>query len=140
MTKAEYMYKLIDECMSISCQNNILVENFELSDEIDFYEKMEMQFTSCMKFYTDMKALVDRKEISEAVMEKELNMILALIKQSALAKLQGDLQIFLNKVDIPEKEEQSKILKQELQNKNIDENYLINKLTDLRKMEQKKRG
>lgn len=137
MTKAEYMYKLVDECMTICCQNNILVENFELSDEVDFYEEMEMQFTSCLKFYSEMKTLVDRNEISEAVMEKELNMMLALLKQSALAKLYNDLQIFLDRVDIPEKREQSIILKDELQNKNVDANYLINKLTNLRKMEQR---
>ena len=33
LTKDKYIFELIDQCMLITCQNNILVENFELRDD-----------------------------------------------------------------------------------------------------------
>ena len=106
MTKAKYMYELIEQCMSILCQNNILIENFELRDEEGFYENMERQFYMGLKFYDEMKELYDRREIDEAIMEQELRTVLALIRQKALKGLLKDFEIFLSQTNVPDKEKE----------------------------------
>lgn len=136
MTKDRYMYELIDKCMVIFCQDNILIENFDLSDDFEFYKEMESQFMSCMKFYDDMKQLVDRKEMDEAMMDQELRTVLNLIRQNALNSLLRDFDIFLKKIGVPNREEQIVFLKGELQRKNINAEFLLNKLMTFRKMEQ----
>ena len=135
MTKAKYMYELIDQCMAILCQNNILIENFELSDEEDFYENMERQFYMGLKFYDEMKELYDRREIDEAIMDQELRTVLALIRQKALDGLLKDFQIFLEQINIPDKEKETEQLKRELQERRIDAEYFMNKLLTLRRLE-----
>lgn len=136
MTKAKFMYELIDQCMLIRCQDNILVENFELSDDDTFYEKTEMQFVLCLRFYDDMKSLLDKNEISEAEMDQELSMVLALIRQKALRGLLEDFKVFLEKSSVSDKEAQILLLEQELKEKIIDAQYLINKVAALRLNEQ----
>lgn len=138
MTKAKFTYELIDQCMTIFCQDNILVENFELSDDDAFYEKTEEQFVSCLKFYDDMKTLFDRNEIDEATMDQELKTVLVLIRQKALERLFWDFEAFLNKAKFPKDEREMILseLKKELQTKTIDSEYLMKKLGELRKREQ----
>lgn len=136
MTKARYMYELIDKCMVIFCQDNILIENFDLSDDCEFYKMIESQFMSCMKFYDDMKQLVDRKEMDEAMMDHELRTVLNLIRQKALNGLLQDFVIFLERTGVPNKKEQIALLKGELQRKAIDAEFLLNKLMTFRIMEQ----
>ena len=135
MTKAKYMYELIEQCMSILCQNNILIENFELRDEEGFYEDMERQFYMGLKFYDEMKELYDRREIDEAIMDQELRTVLALIRQKALKGLLKDFEIFLSQINIPDKKKEVEQLKRELQQNTIDAEYFLKKIQTLRKLE-----
>lgn len=136
MTKDRYMYELIDQCMVVSCQDIILLENFELSDDSHYYQEMEEQFRDCLKFYDQMRELFDRNEINEAMMDQELRTVLALVRQKALNGLLEDFQIFLKYADIADKEEQINLLKKELQTQEVDAEYLLSKLVYLRQKEQ----
>lgn len=138
MTKAKYMYELIDQCMSIFCQDNILVENFELNDQADFYEETEKQFLACLEFYDDMKGLIERKEIDEIVMDRELRSIIVLMRQKALKRLFDDIVSFLEASSIPKEEREKEIylLSEELQDKTIDAGYLLDKIVRYRELEQ----
>ena len=41
MTKDKFLYELINRCMLITCQANILAENFALRDDLPYYEENE---------------------------------------------------------------------------------------------------
>lgn len=60
MTKDKFLFELIDRCMLITCQDNILAENFALRDDLPYYEANESQFTDCLRFYNEMAGLVKR--------------------------------------------------------------------------------
>lgn len=72
LTKDKYIFELIDQCMLITCQNNILVENFELRDDKEYYVKNEEQFYSSLCFYDKMEALRKENKIDEAVMDSRI--------------------------------------------------------------------
>lgn len=137
MTKEQYMYELIDKVMTISCRDNIVVENFDLSDDEEFYVETEKQFVSCMKFYDDMKTLLDRNEIDEEIMDQELRTVLILMRQNALMALFHNLGNVLNKVNFKDSEEQLMKLKKELQTQDVDAEYLVNKVAEIRELEEK---
>ena len=100
MTKDRFLFELVDQCMLITCQDNILVENFALRDDNQYYEENERQFRNCLKFYTDMMELRKRGEISETVMDQELYSALALLRQRALRRLLQDFQLYLEQAGI----------------------------------------
>jgi hypothetical protein len=141
MTKARYIYELIENCMVLVCENNILLENFELVDDLNFQDSMERQFLDCVKFYDEMKELSDRGVMDEPQMDQELRSFLARIRQNALISLYNDFCKFIDQMDIPEAEEtvisqQKELLKEELGSKVIDLNFLCNKIDSLREIEE----
>ena len=71
MTKDKYIYELIDKCMLITCQDNILVENFELRDDSTYYSENEKQFYNCIKFFLEHTTIPDKKKKYEEL-ETEL--------------------------------------------------------------------
>lgn len=140
LTKDKFMFELIDKCMMLTCQNNILVENFELRDDKEYYSKNEEQFYNCLKFFDKMEELRKRKKISEEVMDQELQTFLALIRQKAIKQLLRDFDIYLYRTTIENREEELEKLKGELLTRDIiDSKYLLGKIKDFRKMEQEKK-
>ena len=135
LTKDKYIFELIDQCMLITCQNNILVENFELRDDKEYYVKNEEQFYSCLCFYDKMEALRKEKKIDEAVMDQELKTILALIRQRAIKQLLKDFKIYLDHTSISDTAHEIDLLKTELQKENIDSQYLLKKIKEFRNLE-----
>ena len=148
MTKDKFLFELIDRCMLITCQDNILAENFALRDDLSYYEENEKQFCKCMSFYNDMLGLVNRGEITETVMDQELYSVLALIRQRAMQQMLNDFKVYLNQTRLKEDlddEEKKKIekeiekevenLEMEFETENIDSEYLLMKIKDYRKAE-----
>lgn len=136
MKKSEYMYELINQCMLIFCQDNILVENFELSDESKFYKENEKQFLECMKLYDQMQEKLERGEINEEIMEQELKTVILMLRKKALERLLSDFGVFISKTNIADKEKELLILRKELQIKVVDAEYLLNKVVALREKEE----
>lgn len=138
MTKDEFIFELINQCMYIACLDNIIVENFELRDDIQFYMKIEEQFYSCIRFYEDMSDLCCRDIIDTAKMNEELQGVLALMHQKVLKQLFADFNIYLTAARLSdEKREQSRQkLKLELAEKTVNTEFLLTKIQELRKLEQ----
>lgn len=135
MTKDKYIFELIDKCMLVTCQNNILVENFELRDDKEYYVQNEQQFYNCLCFYDKMEALRKENKIDEAIMDQELESVLALIRQKAIRQLLKDFEIYLTNTNISDKKSRLKLLKTELQRENIDSQYLLDKIKEFRNLE-----
>ena len=149
VTKDKFLFELIDRCMLITCQDNILAENFALHDDLPYYEANEKQFTSCLRFYNEMSGLVKRGEITETVMDQELYTVLTLIRQQALRRLLTDFKIYLYQTRLTENlsgeelkegertiKEEIKNLEMELETKTIDSEYLLDKIKKYREIEQ----
>ncbi len=145
MTKDKFLFELIDRCMLITCQDNILAENFALRDDLPYYEENEKQFTSCLKFYNDMAEMVKRGEITETIMDQEMYTVLTMIRQKALQQMLIDFEIYLKQTRLTENlssEEQKKreeAIKKEIENlaiefetETIDSEYLMAKIKKYR--------
>lgn len=152
MTKDKFLFELIDRCMLITCQDNILAENFALHDDLPYYEANEKQFTSCLRFYNEMSGLVKRGEITETVMDQEMYTVFTLIRQQALQRLLTDFEIYLNQTRLTENfsdeelkkrkhaiEEEIKNLAMEFETETIDSEYLLGKIKKYRELEQAER-
>ena len=139
MTKDKFLYELIERCMLITCQDNILAENFALRDDNPYYEENEKQFHDCLKFYMEMNELLKRGEITETIMDQELYTVLALIRQRALHQMLCDLKLYLKQAEIKNAETEIEDLEEELQTQNINSEYLLSKIRDYRKLELKEK-
>lgn len=148
MTKDKFLYELINRCMLITCQANILAENFALRDDLPYYEENEKQFTSCLKFYSDMAGMVERGEITETVMDQEMYIVLTLIRQKALMQMLTDFEMYLKQIKLIEnlnskeqKKREDTIEKEidnmamEFETKTIDSEYLLGKIKKYRATE-----
>lgn len=137
MTKEKFMFELIDQCMYIACLDNIIVENFELKDDAEFYEKIEEQFFSCITFYEEMDDLYCNGEITEQEMDEDLKEVLALMRQDVLTKLFNDFGTYLEATKLSEEKRNEGLqkLKSELFMKTIDTEFLLSKIQDFRKSE-----
>ena len=136
MTKDKYIYELIDKCMLITWQDNILVENFELRDDSTYYSENEKQFYNCIKFFDKMEEMCRNKKIDDAVMDQELKSVLALMRQSAMRNLLNDFKIYLEHTTIPDKKKKYEELETELQRQDITSEYIIKKIKEYRNLEQ----
>lgn len=136
MTKDKFVYELIDKCMIIVCQNNILVENFALCDEHNFYIQMEKQFMDCIKLYDEMYELRNKDEIDEKILNEELGIVLSKIRQNAVKELLQNFKKILSIMCIQNKDTLIIELEEELQKRNIDAEYLLTKVQMIRKLEQ----
>ena len=96
MTKDKFLFELVDQCMFLACMDNIMIENFELRDDKEFYKQIENQFFSCIKFYKEMEDLYHKGHISEQEMDEELSDVLALIRQKEMKQLVEDFNIYLS--------------------------------------------
>lgn len=135
MTKDKFVYELIDKCMLITCQDNIMAENFALRDDTPYYEENERQFRECLKFYEDMNELLKRGEITETMMDQELCAALALIRQRALQQFLGDFQQYLYQIRHQDVDSELEALKWELQSGNITSDFILKKIKYYRKNE-----
>lgn len=148
MTKDKFLFELIDRCMLITCQDNILAENFALRDDLPYYEANESQFTDCLRFYNEMAGLVKRGEITETVMDQEIYTVLTLIRQRALRRMVTDFKLYLNQIKLTEDftpkeiDERKRAIDKEIEKllvefetKTLDSEYLLNKIKDFRKNE-----
>ena len=135
MTKDKFLFELVDQCMLITCQDNILLENFSLRDDNPYYEENEKQFRNCLKFYTDMMELRKRGEISETVMDQELYSVLVLLRQRALRRLLQDFQLYLEQAGIENINLEIEKLENDFWIREIDSEYLLAKIKDYRMKE-----
>lgn len=137
MTRDKYLYELINRCILIACLDNIIVENFELSDDRKFYIEIEKQFLTCLKFYREMYELCEQGKMSEAEIDAELNTALNLIRQNAIKRLLKDFEIYLNETSILEEKKKNAMetLKKELQLNDINSEYFLKKIREFRAME-----
>lgn len=137
MTRDKYLYELVDRCILIACLDNIIVENFELRDDREFYVEIERQFLACLKFYREMYELCKQGKMSESEMDAELNTVLNLIRQNAIKKLLEDFRTYLNETSILEEKKKNAIetLKKELQLNDINSEYFLKKIREFRAME-----
>lgn len=138
MTKDKFLFKLVDQCMFLACMDNIMIENFELRDDKEFYKQIENQFFSCIKFYKEMNDLYRKGHISEQEMDEELSDVLALIRQKEMKQLVEDFDIYLCKTGLADKKKDEEIqkLKKELLSKTIDTEFVLKKIRDCRELEQ----
>lgn len=138
MTKEKFLFELIDGCMYLACMDNIMIENFELRDDKEFYRQIEDQFFSCIKFYESMDDLYHRGGISEQELDEELKDVLFLIRQNGLKQLIKDFQIYLDKAVLSDsqKEEEIRKMKEEIFSKKIDTKYILEKIRKCRELEQ----
>lgn len=135
MTKADFLYELIDKCMLITCQNNILFENIELLDDDFYYESNERQFCDCLEFYEKIEKLCKTKQIDNDVMTQELNTIILLMRQNAINQLYGDFRKYIESTDIENKEILLEQLMKELQSNKVESDFLLKKVREYRKLE-----
>ena len=82
-----------------------------------------------------MEALRKENKIDEAIMDQELESVLALIRQKAIRQLLKDFEIYLTNTNISDKKSRLKLLKTELQRENIDSQYLLDKIKEFRNLE-----
>lgn len=138
MTKEKFLYEMIDGCMYLACMDNIMIENFQLRDDREFYREIEDQFYACIKFYEDMDDLYHKGRISGQELEEELKDVLFLIRQSGLKQLIEDFKIYLDNTVLSEdqKKEEIRKMKDELMSKKIDTKYILEKIQTCRKLEQ----
>lgn len=136
MTKDKFIYELIDKCMIIVCQNNILVENFALCDEHKFYIEMEKQFMDCIKLYDEMYELLNKNEINEKILDEELGIALSQMRQNAVRQLLQNFEKILSEMCIQNKDTLIIEIEGELQKRNIDAEYLLTKVQMIRNLEQ----
>lgn len=138
MTKDEFIFELIDQCMYLACLDNIMVENFELRDDTQFYVQIEKQFYLCINFYEEMVDLCCKSRISEQTLNEELREVLALMNQKLLQQLFDDFVVYLDAAKLsPEKKVSGiKKIKSELIEKVVDTEFLLNKIQEFRKLEQ----
>lgn len=139
MTKDEFIFELIDQCIYFACLDNIIVENLQLLDDVGFYKSVEEQFLSCIKFYTQMDDLRCKHKISEQKMDEELRDVIALIRSEILKDLYNDLVKFLNNSRLPEKERNAQIqrLSLNMSSNILDTKWLLNTIQEFRELEQK---
>lgn len=148
MTKDKFLFELIDRCMLITCQDNILAENFALRDDLLYYEKNEKEFIGCLKFYDDMLELVKRGEITETAMDQEIYTVLMLIRQRALQRMLADFEKYLNQIKLTndltseERKKRENVIKKEIETlaiefetETIDSEYLLEKIKKYREAE-----
>lgn len=142
MTRDEFIFELIDQCMYIACLDNIMVENFELRDDTQFYIQIEKQFYSCIKFYEEMSDLYCRDVINISKMNEELQAVLALMHQKVLKRLFEDFDMYLSatRLSDEEKERSRHKLKSRLATKTVDTEFLLNEIQNLRRLEQESSG
>ncbi|MDE6847154.1 MAG: hypothetical protein K2J99_15510 [Lachnospiraceae bacterium] len=138
MTKDKFLFELIDQCMFLACMDNIMIENFELRDDKEFYKQIENQFFSCIKFYKEMDDLYRKGCISEQEMDEELSDVLVLIRQKEIKQLVEDFDIYLYKTDLTDvmKGDERQKLKNELLSETIDTEFILKKIRDCRELEQ----
>ena len=138
MTKDKFLFELVDQCMFLACMDNIMIENFELRDDQEFYKQIENQFFSCIKFYKEMEDLYHKGHISEQEMDEELSDVLALIRQKEMKQLVEDFNIYLCKTGLSDekKDEEIQKLKKELLSETIDTEFILKKIRDCRELEQ----
>lgn len=138
MTKDKFLFELIDQCMYLACMDNIMIENFELRDDKEFYKQIENQFFSCVKFYKEMDDLYRKRQISEQEMAEELSDIIVLIRQKEMKQLIEDFDIYLCKTGLSDakKEEEIKKMKIEMLSGTIDTEFILKKVQKCRSLEQ----
>lgn len=139
MTKDEFIFELIDQCMYFACLDNIIVENFQLLDDVEFYKSIEEQFLSCIKFYGQMDDLRCNNKITEQKMDEELRDVIALIRSEVLKDLYNDLVKFLNNSRLSEKKRNAEIqrLSLKMSSNTVDTKWLLNTIQEFRELEQK---
>ncbi len=124
MTKSEFMYKYIEECMSPLCLYIILRENYNLWDDSKIYESIACQFQRIMDKFHEMKN--HRKE-------EEQDELLANVRQEILKKIAEDIKNLFTGVDTDD-------LNQKLMKEKLDDSFFLALSQDLRNKEEKTRG
>ncbi len=138
MTKDKFLFELVDQCMYLACMDNIMIENFELRDDKEFYKQIETQFFSCIKFYKEMDDLYHKGCINEQEMDEELSDVLVLIRQKEMKLLVEDFNIYLCRTGLTDevKNDELQKFKKELLSETIDTEFILKKIRECRELEQ----
>ncbi len=138
MTKEKFMFELIDQCIYVDCMDNIMVENFELRDDRQFYAMIEKQFIKCMKFYEDMMELCLQGRITFEQLDYEMEEVLALLKQNVLKRIVDDFKKYLEYTSLDKTQKRRGIqeFKEKLMQNKMTRDFLLEMMQKFRRLEE----